>query len=1225
MWLKGGQIASNRSRWISANTLLDSGATCGLVRRSWCIDNNLKVYVDNEIRVRAFNNSVTRLHQFVKVDLYDSERCLIGQNRFALMDGLGIDLLVGIDFITRYQLEIAFHTQDIMVKSPESEFRLARVSPRKIECCNTVLYPGPNKIELSRSWLSLNSVLTINIDHQHLKMYEQIFEPKDKRAQVTIFNESKDFVDIDDVNECFELTETKALENLQPFHFRKSLNLVKLDTSKIVIGKQNSLNFRRQILALVNKYHHIFSRSDSDIGRYRGNMTYEIELSNPIKDTYIKRRYSKPDSEFIELELEKLLKYKIIERCPDCSKTYCGLVISTKKLENGKVKKRLCLASNIVNKETKVVDNYPLPEIPEILQQLSGRNIYTQLDLNSAYWQIDLPRNQRYLYTFEFNGKVYQFTRSSFGTRGMPHWFSALMYSLVGDIKGVAIYLDDVTLGSMNHKEHLKSLERIFEIFSERNMTLSLNKCVFAQQTITSFGYVVNRNGYKPCAERIDKLLKLECPKTIKEVQKRIGALNYYCHTIAHFKLFAEPFYNLKKNFEYDSNLEKQWQALLNTVSKCFLKIDPDFGKTLRIVTDSSAQGGGVVMSQERNGSWLPVLIDSFIFKGRVRLARISYKEFAVVYRTFKQHKRFILCFPKVELLCDNKVTVLLLNKIFTVEILKRSAPCSWLMFLSHFEFEVKHISGVSNEMLLSDLLSRSNIDFSELEPRFTLGDLKSQECVEIDHYVAVAKVDDVLKVTKNFDYEQLRNLVKIKQVETGFDSSEKSDLHRLEKVQMKVNSEIEYKIVYNKSGKLRVPNEFIRDLLVMTHIHGPPTVWYRMIQKLDITIYGLQAKLAAYYNSCSLCASINKKRDSNPKTSVMATSNIGELYHIDVVHINRIKCLMAIDHFSSYMIMSVIPDEKENSICDGLYEIFFSLLIPNQVLTDNGASFRGKKVKELMETLNIHHRFITPRWSPANGKIERSFRSIRNILKVFNFDNINIEIAIRYAVFIMNNKRTKKSDLTPFEILSFRSSVFPFNMPYFSLSRLNDSSPATRKFVQIAQELIADIRNKKLADLDGVVDMESVKLYKKGDIVLIKAYPVKNLSTKLLAYYDQTEFQIVEVIKRAKTYVIQKVQTDNRIQNQRFKIAHSLVKRIRQAHVESESDLETSDSEKGKSDSENAYDSNESDPDAPDIRGDGGSRAETDQVQVDGEDPSTQSDDVRRQRRGSYNLRSLK
>ena len=1225
MWIECGQIASNRPRWISATTLLDSGATCGLVKRSWCIENNLKIYVDNEIRVKAFNNSITRLHQFVRVNLYDSERCLIGHNKFALMDGLGIDLLVGIDFITKYQLEIKFHTKDIIVKSPDSEFRLARVLPRRIECCNTVLYPGPNKIELSRSWLSFECVLNIDIDHEHLKMYKQVFEPKSKKAQVTIFNDSKDFVDIEDVNECFELTETKSIENLQPFHFRKSLNLVKLNTSKIVIGDQNSSNFRRQILALVYKYHHIFSRSDSDIGRYRGNMTYKIELSNPIKDTYIKRRYSKPDREFIELELEKLLKYNIIEQCSGCSKTYCGLVISTKKLENGKIKKRLCLASNIVNKETKVVDNYPLPEIPEILQQLSGRNIYTQLDLNSAYWQVDLPQDQRYLYTFEFNGKVYQFTRSSFGTRGMPHWFSALMFSLVGDIKGTAIYLDDVTLGSMNHKEHLISLEKIFEIFSERNMTLSLNKCVFAQQTITSFGYVVNRNGYKPSADRIEKLLKLECPKTLKEVQKRIGALNYYCHAVAHFKLFAEPFYNLKKNFEYNSDLENQWKALLDTVSKCFLKIDPDFGKTLRIVTDSSAQGGGVVMSQERNGSWFPVLIDSFIFKGRVRLARISYKEFSVVYRTFKQHKRFILCFPKVEVLCDNKVTVLLLNKIFTVEILKRSAPCSWLMFLSHFEFEVRHISGVSNEMLLSDLLSRSNIDFSELEPRFTLGELKSQECVEIDHYVAVAKVDDVLKVARNFDYEQLRNLVKIKQVETGFDSSEKSDLHRLEKVKMKENSEMEYKIVYNKSGKLRVPNEFIKDLLVMTHIHGPPTVWYRMIQKLDITIYGLQAKLAAYYNSCSLCASINKKRDSNPKTSVMATSQIGELYHIDVVHINRVKCLMAIDHFSSFIIMSVIPDEKENSICDGLYKIFFSLLIPNQILTDNGASFRSQKVKELMETFNIHHRFITPRWSPANGKIERSFRSIRNILKVFDFNSINIEIAVRYAVFIMNNKRTKKSDLTPFEILSFRSSVFPFNMPYFSISRLDNNSPATRKFVQIAQELMAEIRNKKLTDLDGLTNIESVKLYKKGDVVLIKAYPVKNLSTKLLTYYDQTEFKIVEVIRRAKTYVIQKIQSDNRIQNQRFKIAHSLVKRIRKVEKESESDLEPFDSEIETSDSEKATDSEDNRPDDPDVRGGSDGQTETDQVQVDGEEPSTQLNDVRRQRRGSYNLRSLK
>ena len=126
MWIECGQIASNRSRWISASTLLDTGATCGLVDRSWCMRNNLKTYVDNEIRVKAFNNSVTRLNQFVKVNLYDNERCLIGHNKFALMDGLGINLLVGIDFITRYQLQIAFHTEDIVLKSPKSESQILR-------------------------------------------------------------------------------------------------------------------------------------------------------------------------------------------------------------------------------------------------------------------------------------------------------------------------------------------------------------------------------------------------------------------------------------------------------------------------------------------------------------------------------------------------------------------------------------------------------------------------------------------------------------------------------------------------------------------------------------------------------------------------------------------------------------------------------------------------------------------------------------------------------------------------------------------------------------------------------------------------------------------------------------------------------------------------------------------------------------------------------------------
>ena len=179
------------------------------------------------------------------------------------------------------------------------------------------------------------------------------------------------------------------------------------------------------------------------------------------------------------------------------------------------------------------------------------------------------------------------------------------------------------------------------------------------------------------------------------------------------------------------------------------------------------------------------------------------------------------------------------------------------------------------------------------------------------------------------------------------------------------------------------------------------------------------------------------------------------------------------------------------------------------------------------------------------------------------------------------------------------------------------------------------------MADLDSLVNIDSVKLYQKGDIVLIRAYPVKGISSKVLSYYDTTEFEIVHVSRRAKTYVVQKITEDERIQKQRLRIAHNLVKRIRKKE-----DIDSPRENDEKTDNESDENEEETDNEEPEqISDDAG--LDTDEDQADetdrenvpqndfdknrSEDQSTQSrgqpSDVSRNRQVAtrYNLRRLK
>ena len=137
MWIGRGQLSPDKPGWIKASILIDTGAGIGLVKRDWCEKNGLQLYNGIGKRIRGFNGSETRVDQYIKLYLYDGDHGnLIGYNIFAvmpygLMDHLCEDIIVGFDFITKYKLDLTFHTQEIILKSPQAEYKLPRVLTRK--------------------------------------------------------------------------------------------------------------------------------------------------------------------------------------------------------------------------------------------------------------------------------------------------------------------------------------------------------------------------------------------------------------------------------------------------------------------------------------------------------------------------------------------------------------------------------------------------------------------------------------------------------------------------------------------------------------------------------------------------------------------------------------------------------------------------------------------------------------------------------------------------------------------------------------------------------------------------------------------------------------------------------------------------------------------------------------------------------------------------------------
>ena len=145
------------------------------------------------------------------------------------------------------------------------------------------------------------------------------------------------------------------------------------------------------------------------------------------------------------------------------------------------------------------------------------------------------------------------------------------------------------------------------------------------KREVVFLGRVVSAQGYKLDPSTMAPILRLKDtpPKTVNEVRKLMGSLNYYRCYIENFSRIAKPIYNLVKMPETDGkgkststgkqlggNNPVSWtsthQSALEKLIKCLVSAPvmayPDPRSPYVLHTDASEGGLGTVLYQEQNG-----------------------------------------------------------------------------------------------------------------------------------------------------------------------------------------------------------------------------------------------------------------------------------------------------------------------------------------------------------------------------------------------------------------------------------------------------------------------------------------------------------------------------------------------------------------------------------------------------------------------------------------------
>ena len=142
------------------------------------------------------------------------------------------------------------------------------------------------------------------------------------------------------------------------------------------------------------------------------------------------------------------------------------------------------------------------------------------MDAFSGYNQIKVSEADQKKTSFVTSQCLFYYKVMSFGLKNAGATFQRLMNKMfmhqIG--RNVQVYVDDMLVKSTREDDYLSDPQENFNTFRSYNMKLNPNKCVFRVTTGKFLRFMVSQKGIKVNSEKIQAIMELAPPKTVKEV-----------------------------------------------------------------------------------------------------------------------------------------------------------------------------------------------------------------------------------------------------------------------------------------------------------------------------------------------------------------------------------------------------------------------------------------------------------------------------------------------------------------------------------------------------------------------------------------------------------------------------------------------------------------------------------------------------------------------------------
>lgn len=595
-----------------------------------------------------------------------------------------------------------------------------------------------------------------------------------------------------------------------------------------------------------------------------------------------------------------------------------------------------------------------MPDVDSTLRTIAPWKYLIKSDLSSAFYQIPLSTSSmKYCgVATPFRG-IRVYNRSAMGMPGSETALEEMMCRVLGDLiqEGcVAKIADDLYCGGETPEDLLRTWTRVLEQLEKCRLRLSPTKTVICPKSTIILGWVWSEGQLSASPHRVSVLSTCSPPTTVKGMRSFIGSYKVLSRVLPDCSSLIDPLESSIAGLQSQDKLTLNddllhkfhtAQQALNTTKAITLPRPTD---TLWIVTDGSVKKHGL-------GATLYVLREKHLylagfFSAKLRKHQVTWLpceiEALSIAAAVKHFSPYIIqSEQRAYVLTDSKPCVQAIDKLARGEFSASPRVTSFLTTVSRFQVTIQHLAGTAN--LPSDFASRNAPDCLDPACQICSFIIENEDSVVRD-----ISVQDIVDNTKSLPFttrstwralqNECPDLRRVHaHLKQGTRPSKKLTNIKDVKRYLNVSSISKDGLLIVKRSQpfaptteaIVVPRSVLDGLLTALHIRLQHPSLYQLKTVTQRHFYALDMNdaIARVSTNCHTCASLKKIPSQHvSQSSEEPPDTVGSTFAADVIKRQRQLILLLRECSTSYTATCLIPDEKHDTLRDGLTRLLAEL-----------------------------------------------------------------------------------------------------------------------------------------------------------------------------------------------------------------------------------------------------------------------------------------------------------